>query len=55
MDMIFDSCEAITPTENHIKQLHGVLLKYSTKDQEHRGEYKKVTNHVEAFVPTARA
>jgi len=36
MDMIFDGYDAITPTENHLKQLHGVLLKYSTKDQEHR-------------------
>jgi Fic family protein len=31
MDMIFESFESITPTENHIKQLHGVLLKYSQK------------------------
>ncbi len=49
MDMIFDGYEAITLTENHIKQLHGILLKYSIKDEEHRGEYKKLTNHVEAF------
>src|SRR5246127_1603553 len=34
MDMVFDSFESITITENHIKQLHGVLLKYSSKDQE---------------------
>jgi len=47
--MIYDGYEPITPTENHIKQLHGVLLKYSTKDQQHRGEYKTVTNNVEAF------
>ena len=51
MDMIFDSYEAIATTKNQIKQLHGVLLKYSSKDQDHRGEYKKVTNHVEAFGP----
>ena len=51
MGMIFDGYEAITTSENHIKQLHGVLLKYSSKDQEHRGEYKKVTNNVEAFGP----
>jgi Fic family protein len=51
MDMIFESHEAISITENHIKQLHGVLLRYSSKDQDHRGEYKKVTNHVEAFGP----
>src|ERR1700677_2156099 len=55
MDMIFEGYEAITSTENHIKQLHGVLLKYSTKDQDHRGEYKKVTNHVEAFGPDGKS
>jgi Fic family protein len=47
MDMIFDGYESITTTENHIKQLHGVLLKYSAKDQDHRGEYKKVPNDVQ--------
>ena len=55
MDMVFDSHEVIPPTENHIKQLHGVLLKYSTKDQGHRGEYKTVTNHVEAFGPGGKS
>jgi Fic family protein len=49
MDMVFDSYESMKITENHIKQLHGVLLKYSVKDQDHSGEYKKVSNHVEAF------
>lgn len=55
MDMIFDGHESITLTENHIKQLHGVLLKYSTKDQDHRGEYKKLVNHVEAFDPDGKS
>jgi Fic family protein len=55
MDMIFDSYTALTVTENHIKQLHGVLLKYSAKDREHRGEYKKVPNHVEAFDPDGKS
>ncbi|HUV96156.1 MAG TPA: Fic family protein [Acidobacteriaceae bacterium] len=55
MDMIFEGYEVITATENHIKQLHGVLLKYSSKDQDHRGEYKKVTNHVEAFGPDGKS
>ena len=49
MDIVFESHAAITLTENHIRQLHGVLLKYSTKDAEHRGAYKTITNHVEAF------
>ena len=55
MDMIFDSHEVMPPTENHIKQLHGVLLKYSAKDQGRRGEYKTVTNHVEAFGPDGKS
>src|SRR5277367_3884951 len=55
MDLIFEGYDAIASTENHIKQLHGVLLKYSTKDQEHRGEYKTVTNNVEAFGPDGKS
>lgn len=46
---IFDSSQDIAIDENHIKQLHQVLLKYSSKDARHRGEYKKLDNHVEAF------
>jgi len=47
--MVFDSWSDIPLTENHIKQLHGVLLKHSTRDERHRGEYKTITNNVEAF------
>ena len=49
MEMIFADFNAIPPTENHIRQLHRDLLKYSDKDERHRGEYKKLPNHVEAF------
>lgn len=49
MEMVFESHEFIPIKENYIKQLHKVLLKYSTKDIRHRGEYKKFPNHVEAF------
>lgn len=49
MEMIFSSAEAITLSENHIKQLHGDLLSFSTKDERHRGNYKTHTNHVSAF------
>lgn len=49
MEMIFASHKEIPFTENHIKQLHNVLLKYSTKDDRHRGDYKKFANSVEAF------
>ena len=49
MNTIFDSWEHIRFTENYIKQLHGILLKYSSKDIAHRGEFKKFPNNVEAF------
>ncbi len=49
MSTVFDSWEHISLTENHVKQLHGILLKFSSKDVPHRGEYKKFPNNVEAF------
>jgi Fic family protein len=55
MDMIFDGYDAITLTENHVKQLNGVLLKYSIKDEDHRAHYKKLDNHVEAFGPEGKS
>jgi len=49
MDAVFDSYASIPLTENYIKQLHAMLLRHSTKDERHRGEYKKLPNNVEAF------
>jgi len=49
METIFASFGAITPTENHIRQLHRDLLAHSNKDARHRGNYKTNTNHVVAF------
>ena len=49
MDAVFESHSAIPLTENYIKQLHTMLLRYSTKDERHRGDYKKLSNNVEAF------
>jgi Fic family protein len=49
MELIFESYDKIQLDENHIKQLHQVLLRHSSKDARHRGEYKKLPNHVEAF------
>lgn len=51
METIFANVDAISLTENHIRQLHRDLLKYSDKDERHRGEYKTLSNHVEAFGP----
>jgi len=55
METIFDSYDSLTVTENHIKQLHGILLKYSSKDDDHRGNYKKTNNSVEAFGPDGKS
>lgn len=55
MEMIFTSYEDIPISENHIKQLHSALLKYSTKDARHRGEYKKFANSVEVFGPDGKS
>lgn len=49
MELVFAQSDAIELTENHIKQLHRDLLKYSGKDERHRGNYKTLANHVEAF------
>ena len=49
MELVFQSWADITITENHIKQLHRALLKYSSKDEHHRGAYKTTSNSVAAF------
>ncbi len=49
METIFGAYDAIPLTENHIRQLHRDLLVHSTKDERHRGSYKTLPNHVEAF------
>ena len=49
MDQVFSSWQAIPFTENRIKQLHQMLLRYSEKDTRHRGHYKTHSNSVAAF------
>ncbi|WP_234791124.1 Fic family protein [Agrobacterium rubi] len=49
METIFSAYEAISFTENHIRQLHRDLLAHSIKDERHRGAYKTLSNNVEAF------
>lgn len=55
MEVIFESWAEISLTENHIQQLHRVLLKYSEKDERHRGSYKTLPNSVEAFDASGRS
>jgi Fic family protein len=51
LDLISESYENIDLTESHIKSLHNSLMKYNTKDQWHKGNYKLHSNAVEASFP----
>ena len=51
METVFEHASDIPLTINYIKQLHAQLLQYSEKDARHRGEYKTLSNSVEAFTP----
>lgn len=55
MEVIFESFTDIPLTENTLMQLHGILLKYSSKDERHRGSYKTLPNNVEAFDADGRS
>ena len=52
MNLVFSSWQDIPFTENHIKQLHQTLLRYSEKDTWHLGNYKINSNSVAAFDET---
>ena len=49
MELVFSSWQDIPFNENHIKQLHQILLRHSEKDARHRGQYKTNSNSVAAF------
>ncbi|MGE8377543.1 MAG: Fic family protein [Sphingobacterium sp.] len=49
MDIIFQHYKEIPLSENYICQLHKELLKFSEKDERHRGIYKSQSNQIEAF------
>jgi Fic family protein len=52
LELVFDNFSEIKLSESYIKQLHQLLLKYSDKDERHRGEYKYLPNTVVATYPT---
>jgi Fic family protein len=49
MRLVHESYPEINLTENNIRYIHKSLMRYSTKDNWHLGEYKKHPNHVAAF------
>lgn len=54
METLHASWADMRVTEGLILQLHRDLLRYSTKDQRHRGEWKTNPNHVAAVGPDGR-
>lgn len=51
LEIIFESFADISISKNYMQQLHQRLLKYSTKDDRHRGNYKNLSNKVVANYP----
>ena len=51
LDIITESYQDISITENSLKNLHNQLMKFSDKDQWHKGDYKQNSNSVEATNP----
>jgi Fic family protein len=51
LQIILDNYEIIRLTESYLHQLHGMLLKHSSKDQRHKGNYKSLSNKVVANYP----
>ena len=49
MDLVYSSWQDIPFNENHVKQLHQILLRHSEKDSRHRGHFKTNSNSVAAF------
>jgi Fic family protein len=49
MELLFQSWDVIPFNENHIKQLHQILLQHRQKDEWHRGNYKTAPNSIAAF------
>lgn len=52
LELIYENFSDIKLSESYIKQLHQLLLKYSIKDERHRGTYKNLPNKVVATYPT---
>ncbi len=51
LSLVSDLANELEISENNIKSLHNQLMKFSSKDEWHRGGYKQHTNAVEAKFP----
>lgn len=51
LETILNNYKDIELSERYLHQLHAILLKYSSKDQRHKGQYKNLSNQVVANYP----
>lgn len=51
LEIILEQYQEIELSETNIKAFHNQLLRYSTKDQRHKGQYKQFSNKVVATYP----
>jgi len=51
LEIIFANYDDIEISESAVKNLHNMLLKYSSKDKHHKGNYKTLSNKVVANYP----
>jgi len=51
LDLILELYNDIKINKSGLKNLHNILLKYSKKDEWHKGDYKQHSNSVEAKLP----
>ena len=51
LDIISESYQDISISEGNLKNLHNILMKFSDKDEWHKGNYKQHANSVEATNP----
>ncbi len=54
LELILEHYDDIDLSERYLHQLHSVLLKYSSKDQRHKGQYKNLSNQVVANYPDGK-
>jgi Fic family protein len=51
LETIIENADRIDLTVSNVHTLHNLLLKYSSKDDRHRGKFKELTNKVVAAYP----
>jgi len=49
LENVFDSWKTLSFSESAIKHFHNEMLKYVSKDERHKGDYKKIENDVKMY------